>query len=204
MMTNMKSAEGQRRPYRMVARAEAAEATGRRIVDSAAVLFGRQLYEQVSLEAIAQHAGTTVQTILRRFNSKEELLADVITRRRTAIHAQRGQVQPGDLNGALDLLFTEYEQWGDEIVLFLAQEGRNPLITRAVQAGREFHQAWVRKTLGPLVGKGSGQARRRAVHQIIAATDLYVWKVLRRDLKLDEREARAAIAGMVEAAVRGR
>ena len=199
-MTNMNSAGGQRRSYRMVARAESTAATGQRILAAAASLFGRQHYEQVSLDAIAQRAGTTVQTIIRRFHSKEQLLAEVIQRRRTAIHTQRSEVQPGDTSGALDALFAEYEQWGDEILLFLAQEGRNPLITAAVHAGREFHQQWVTEIFHPALARLPATGRRRALHQITAATDLYVWKVLRRDLRLDEREAKAAIAAMVKAA----
>jgi AcrR family transcriptional regulator len=187
----------------MVARAEAAEATGQRILAAAAALFGHTPYEQVSLDAVAREAGTTVQTIIRRFQSKERLLAEAIDRRRSAIHGQRGQVEPGDVTGALDSLFAEYEQWGDEILLFLAQEGRHQLISEAVQAGRHFHHQWVRSIFGPSVAGIPTTARRRAIHQITATTDLYLWKVLRRDLALAERDARAAIAGMVAAAIAG-
>jgi AcrR family transcriptional regulator len=197
----MNSVEGQRRAYRMVARAEATEATGRRIVDAAATLFSAMPYEHVSLDAIAQQAATTVQTIIRRFHSKDELLAEVITRRRAAIHSERHRVKPGDVARALAVLFDEYERWGDEILLFLVQEGRNPLITQAVEAGRRFHQQWVRDIFSPALPGSSPVGRRRALHQITAATDLYVWKVLRRDLGLDERDARATVAGLVEAVI---
>jgi len=201
MMTNMKSADGQRRTYRMVARAEAAEVTRQRVLDAAGSLFGALPYEQVSLEAVARQAGTTVQTILRRFNSKDHLLAEVIGRRRMSIHAQRARVPAGDVDVAVDTLFAEYEQWGDEILLFLAQEGRHRLITEAVQAGRLFHQQWVRTTFGPAIAARSGPARRRAIHRLLATTDLYVWKVLRRDLGLHPGEARAVLSGLVRDAM---
>ena len=69
------SQELRQRPYRMKARAQAAEATAQAIIAAARVLFAERPYDQVSLPAIAQGAGVTVQTVLRRFGSKEELFA---------------------------------------------------------------------------------------------------------------------------------
>src|SRR5437764_2573263 len=72
--TNTKVGECQvpaTRLYRMVARAEAAEATRLRILDAARQLFADLLYDQVSLNAVAARAGVTVQTVIRRFTSKE-------------------------------------------------------------------------------------------------------------------------------------
>lgn len=187
----------------MVARAEAAEATRERILASAAALFAVRAYEQVSLEAIARLAGTTVQTVIRRFKSKDALLAEVIRRRRTVIHTERAQVRPGDVTHAVETLFTEYERWGDQILLFLTQEGRHPLITEAVEAGRDFHHRWVREVFAPAVIARSPVTRKRALHQITATTDLYTWKVLRRDLRLGAAEARDAMSGLVRAALAG-
>jgi hypothetical protein len=63
------------RPYRMRARAWAAEATARAITAAARALFAERAYDEVSLPAIADRAAVTVQTVLRRFGSKEELFA---------------------------------------------------------------------------------------------------------------------------------
>ena len=63
------------RPYRMRARAQAAQATAQAIIAAARVLFAERPYDQVSLPVIAERAGVTVQTVLRRFGSKEELFA---------------------------------------------------------------------------------------------------------------------------------
>jgi AcrR family transcriptional regulator len=61
----------------MVARAKAAEATRGKILESARELFAELPYDRVSLDAVAARAGVTVQTVLRRFGSKEDLLAAV-------------------------------------------------------------------------------------------------------------------------------
>ena len=61
------------RAYRMTARAEAAEETGRRIKEAAYALFSTRLFASVTLQEIADQAGVTLQTVLRRFGSKEDL-----------------------------------------------------------------------------------------------------------------------------------
>jgi AcrR family transcriptional regulator len=197
----MKRDGRQRRPYRMVARAEAVEATGKRIVEAAASLFGTMLYEQVSLEAVAERAATTVQTIIRRFGSKDGLFAEVAQRRRSEIHGLRRGVQPGDIGAALTVLLDEYERWGTEILLLLAQEGRSALLSEIVESGRRFHHEWVKQVFSPLFEQATPAARRLGLQQIGAATDIYIWKIFRRDLGLDPRQTKAAMTGMIEGIV---
>ena len=59
---------------RMVARAEATAASRERIVDSTERLFEELASDRFSLEDVATGAGTTVQTVLRHFGSKDQLL----------------------------------------------------------------------------------------------------------------------------------
>ena len=79
------------RAYRMVARAEAAEATARAIIAAARRLFSELPYDEVSLPAVAAAAGVTVQTLLRRFGSKDGLFAAAARERsrRSAPNARR-------------------------------------------------------------------------------------------------------------------
>ena len=58
----------------MGARAEAVSATTARILDVAARAFTERPYDDVSLAAIADASGVTVQTLLRRWGSKEGLV----------------------------------------------------------------------------------------------------------------------------------
>jgi AcrR family transcriptional regulator len=59
----------------MVAWAQAAQATAQAIIAGARTLFAERPYDQVSLPLIAERSGVTVQTVLRRFGSKEDLFA---------------------------------------------------------------------------------------------------------------------------------
>ena len=67
--------KSKRRPYRMGARAVAAEQTGLRLVAAMQALFAERPYPGITLEATASRAGVTLQTVLRRFGSKAGLLA---------------------------------------------------------------------------------------------------------------------------------
>ena len=46
-------------------------------------------------------------------------------------------------------------------------------------------------------------ARKRAVHALHAATDVYVWKLLRRDLGLSRTETEKTMADLVVGVLKG-
>ena len=182
----------------MVARAEAAEATHGRILEAARGLFGELPYDQVALQAVAARAGVTVQTVLRRFGSKEDLLAAVAAWRSAGIRAERDATQVGDLAGAIANLVGDYEQWGDEVLHFLDQEARISAIREVTQQGRAYHHAWVRRVFAPLLRGAGAELRERRLAQLIAVTDVYAWKILRRDLGLGEDEVEEALRELAE------
>jgi AcrR family transcriptional regulator len=177
----------------MVARAETTEATHTRILAAARRLFRELPYDQVTLGTVAHDAGVTVQTVLRRLGSKEALFAAVIARRSVEIRGARDAAPAGDLAGAIGNLATAYEQWGDEMLHFLAQERRTPAVGEAVELGRAYHHAWVERVFAPLLGSLPARQRERQVAQLIAVTDVYTWKILRRDLGLDPEETERAL-----------
>jgi len=191
----MEEAEGQAgsRPYRMVARAKATERTAQRILDTARHSFAVLAYEQVTLADIATDAGLTVQTVLRRFGSKEELFLAVVRWRSQRIRAGRDEVAPGDPPVAVRNLVHHYEQWGDEILPLLAQESRHPVVAAAVQSGRDHHRAWVERVFMPVLTTRNPRVRRLRLAQVTAVTDIYTWKVLRHDLGLNQKTTERAI-----------
>ena len=87
-VTNMKSVE--RRPYRMTSRAESASATAERILDAVTELFWERPTDQVVLREVAELAGVTVQTVLRKYGDKEALFAAAVDRARSRTGAQPG------------------------------------------------------------------------------------------------------------------
>src|SRR5215217_4560430 len=79
-MADMKSATAWRRPYRMVARAESAAATGERILDAAVDVFWELPGEQLSLDEVARRAGGAVRVLVDHYEAMGDrvlrLLAD--------------------------------------------------------------------------------------------------------------------------------
>ena len=195
---NMRASQSRSpRPYRMGARAEAAEATGQRILDAARQLFSALLYDQVSLQSVASRAGVTVQTVIRRFGSKEGLFAAVADQRSAEIRAERDRAGAGDTAAAISNLVDSYERWGDEQLHLLAQERRTDGIANAVSSARRYHHAWVERIFAPWLRDLPTGQRQRRFAELVAVTDLYVWKILRRDRGLSRRETESAVRDLV-------
>jgi AcrR family transcriptional regulator len=172
-----------------------ARTTAQAIIAAARVLFAERPYDQVSLPVIAGRAGVTVQTVLRRFGSKEELFAAAAQQRSSEIRADREGAPPGDLAH----LVAHYERWGDEQAYLLAQEARVAAIRAITDAGRRYHRDWVTRVYGPALAKLPPAARRRKLAQLTAVTDLATWRLLRRELGLSPHQTTAAIRELVDA-----
>lgn len=183
----------------MSARAESAAETHRRIVDAAIRHFGERPYDDVSLADVAADAGVTVQTVLRRFGSKEGLTEAAIAAGTEAVRQQRWSAPPGDVDAAIRGLVEHYEVWGERSLRFLAQEERVPAVKRVTDAGRALHHQWVGDVFAERLASTRGPARARLRAQLVAATDVYVWKIMRRDLGLDARATERAIRELVAA-----
>jgi AcrR family transcriptional regulator len=185
----------------MGARADAAAATRERILDTAGRLFWRALGESSSLEEVAKGAGTTVQTVLRHFGSKDGLMEAALRRASEGVRKERGAAPVGDVPGAVGNLMEHYERMGDVVIRMLAEEHRIPLLRKATDHGREVHRDWVARTFEPQLDEVGGATRERRLAQLVAVCDVYVWKVLRRDMKLDVAQTEAALIELIEGLV---
>jgi AcrR family transcriptional regulator len=187
------------RPYQMKARAESAQRTRDRIVDAAQQLLWERLSMDVRLDDIAARAGVTVQTVLRRFGRRDELLEEAGARLRARITAQREAADPGDITGSIAVLFDHYEEIGDLVVLRLAEEGRDPELDRMLAVGRTEHRRWVCRQFGPQL-----QLLQRSglVDALAVVCDVYAWKLLRRDFGRSREQAEAVMAQTVRSLLR--
>lgn len=177
----------------MTARAEATRATGEAILDAAVAAFAHQPFDQVTLKEVATQSGVTVQTVIRRFGSKEELFDAVAQREGARIRRARSVPEDADLATALDALLDHYEQDGDIVLHLITQERRWTQVEEVVREGREIHRQWVERHCRTLLAGATGQERKRRIHAAIAATDLSTWKLLRRDLGLERQEVAAVM-----------
>jgi AcrR family transcriptional regulator len=171
------------RAYRMAARAQAAERTRRRILDAAVALFSRRDFAEVTLDAVAAEAGVTLQTVLRRFASKERLFAEAARERAGEVMAAREPARPGDTRSALRALARSYEAIGDLNWRLLRQEHLSPAVAELLATARRLHRAWLAGAFARLL-PARGRERERRLDLLFAATDFYVWKLCRRDLGL--------------------
>jgi len=177
----------------MRARAEAAAETGRRILEAVIELHRERYFDQISLEDIAERAGVTVQTVIRRFGNKERLIEAAAEEGTRQVIRQRDQAPVGDVEGAVENLVDHYEEWADSALRLLAQEERVAAFRSVTDAARAFHYEWVERTFAPLLAERTGTARLRLLAELIAICDVYFWKLLRRDLRLSREQTELAL-----------
>jgi AcrR family transcriptional regulator len=177
----------------MVARAEAAAATGERILDAAVEAFWELPAETFSLEGVARRASVSVQTVIRRFGNKERLIEAAAEEGTRQVVRQRDQAPVGDVEGAVENLVDHYEEWADSALRLLAQEERVPAFREVTDAARALHHEWVERTFAPLIAEREGAARRRLLAELIAICDVYFWKLLRRDMGLSREQTQLAL-----------
>jgi AcrR family transcriptional regulator len=175
----------------MNARAAAVEATRTALLGAALELHREQWADEITLDELAARAGTTVQTLLRHFGTRDGLLRATAEWASDRVDSERPEVAPGDARAAAAAVCAEYEAHGDDILRLLYQEERVPLLARFAERGRVFHRNWVERSLP------AADARRHA--QLVAVTDIYTWKLLRRDSRLSAAETELAIRELIEA-----
>jgi AcrR family transcriptional regulator len=183
----------------MVARAEAAAATQERMLASAWRQFSERAYEQVRLADVAADAGVTVQTLHSRFGKKDELFVAAWLWAIGPEGARRDSAPVGDVRKAVRLIYDSYELQGDAVLRLLAAEDRIPAIREMTDAGRAWHRDWVERTFAPQLAGLKGAARERRLVSLVVATDLLVWKLLRREMGLGRATAERIVIEMVTA-----
>jgi AcrR family transcriptional regulator len=182
-----------KRPYRMQARAEAAAATGERILDAAIAVFWQRPVDDIPLDEVARRAGVSLQTVIRRFGGKQGLLAAAAERETQRVSLQRDQAPIGDLPGAVRNLLDHYEQLGMPVLRLLAQEDRSPALRALAEQGRAYHASWCERVFAPTLTALRGAQRDRRLAQLIAVTDVLTWKLLRHDRHLSPRQTELAL-----------
>ena len=182
----------------MSARADAAAATGERLLAAAWKHFGTRAYEEVRLREIAADAGVTEQTLFARFHSKDELLTAAY-RWWGMREMERRDAAPVDrLPDAVANLFDHYEAHGTAILRMLSQEDRILAIRNLTDRGRAYHRDWANRVFQPLLAGLPRASRERRLTALVIATDVLVWKQLRLDMQLSRPQAEKIVLEMIE------
>jgi len=184
-----------KRIYRQTARAAASEELRQLVATTFYKLLLSRWVDEITLDEVAASAGTTRQTVIRLFGGKEGLLGSI-----EAIASAEAQPRISlplnfSTKRALRALMEHYEAMGDVTVRLLAQEERHPALRPALERGRREHRAWVAKWFPSSM---TGVERERQITRLVVATDVYTWKLLRRDFGNTQKEVTLLIAGMIK------
>jgi AcrR family transcriptional regulator len=191
-----------KRRYDMTARAAKAEVTRERIRASAQEIYSGRAIEEFTLDEVARRAGTTVQTVLRIFGNKEDLLFSALEGMADSDTPLKAS-PPGDVPAAVAAIFDIYETMGDAVIQRLHDEPRHPALKPLLDRGRNGHHNWVKTAFAPFLQKRHGSERAQLLGALNAATDVYVWKLLRRDSGLSRAAAEAVVNKFIMGVIQG-
>jgi AcrR family transcriptional regulator len=184
--------------YRMRARADAVEATRERLLRAAAAAFSERPYDDVTIAAIARDAGVSHQTLLNHFGTKEGLYLASVEVFAGRIAELRSTAVAGDPDSVVGALMAQYEQFGDGNVRAAVLDERSPTVAATMRMARGYHQGWLTDMFGERLPP-AGAARREALAELHVATDVFTWKLLRRDLGLSRRATKKTMTRLVNA-----
>lgn len=168
------------RPYRQSVRADAVQDTERQIVDALIALLGKRWFDEITLDDIATTAGTTRQTVIRRFGSKTGVLSAMAAQMDVTIRAQRWSKPVESVADIVVLLINDYERTGDIIVRTLGQEARIPEFAAVLDRGRKGHREWIEDMFKAWLDELESRARTDRLAQLLVQTDVWIWHLFRR------------------------
>ena len=183
------------RAYSMVNRSASAERTRVSLLRAALELLGEKSGLEIVLADVSDRSGVTVKTILRHFGSRDGLFDAVSEFAENEIVEER--VAPvGDRDAAISTIVDHYEHRGDWVIRLLGQEHTDDRIAGAMARGREVHRAWVETVFAADLAAG-GRSGEELADLLVIATDVYTWKLLRRDFGESRAVAEARMRTLV-------
>jgi len=200
----MNMAAAKSRAYDSPKRASSAAQTGRRILQATEDLFVERPLSEVTLNAVAERAGVTVQTVIRRFGDRAGLIGACAKAAIDRVGSQRNAAPPGDVPTAVDNLLEHYETTGSLALKLLAEEQASPELAQITEGGRNLHRQWCARVFAPfldpvfLASLEGSPDRDRRLAQFVALCDVYTWKLLRLDAGLSRDQVEQSLLEMLE------
>jgi AcrR family transcriptional regulator len=186
------------RTYTMRARADGVAHTREQILEAAMALSEEKLSLTIGLADVAGRAGVTVRTVLRHFGSRDGLFEALSDFARRQVLVERDS-PPGDTARAAHTIVSHYEHHGDRVMRMLEEESLDERVARHVAQGRRLHRDWVRDVFAPQL---AGASDPKALEDLlVVATDVYTWKLLRRDAGLSRARTEARMLTLIRSVV---
>ncbi len=129
------------------------------------------------------------ETVLNHFGGKEQLFLAVIEKAAGEVRSRRELPEPGDVGAAIAAIVDDYEITGDATIRLLALEERLDVIRPA---------SWRRGEDRTAHGSTPCSPPPKATTELMVATDVYTWKLLRRDQGRSRDETVASMRRLVD------
>jgi AcrR family transcriptional regulator len=192
-----------KRSYVMTARAEKMARTEERIMRAAVSLWKEKNLRDITLEMIAENAGVTVRTLLRKYGSKDGVIQASIESEAAGAAVTRIPQVSSELGELISSLLSEYETMGDAVIRTIYLSDEIPVASSILARGRAIHREWCEKSFGQYLCAPDPAERELRLSSIIAATEIYLWKLLRRDMGKSREETHRIFRNMVEGLILG-
>jgi AcrR family transcriptional regulator len=185
-----------KRSYDNSRRAEAAAVTRQRILQAGLELAWEQIAIETTLEDVAGRAGVSVKTVLRHFGSRDGFDAALEQFGLEEIREERA-TPVGDVAAAVHAIFEHYERRGDGVLKMLAQELFDDTFRAGMDIGRRMHREQIAEVFAPQLATRPTAEHEPLVDLLVVATDVYTWKLLRRDRSLDQPTTEARVRQLI-------
>jgi AcrR family transcriptional regulator len=178
----MNTTTDQETSYRADVQSEIKALTRQRILAACRELLLSQWADRITLQDIAVKANVTVQTVLRHFGSRDDLVHLAIAEMDLGIGERIVPAQQGNLQAITTGMTDFYEAYGLNILRAIAQEDRYPQLNQLLTRSRRLHREWVLASFDVYLRALSPNNRQQLTDQLYSLTEVYFWRMYRIDL----------------------
>ncbi len=175
-----------------------AENTKVAIIKAFGTLWSRYSIKDITLEMVAKEAGVTTKTILRKFGSKSGLTNGSLSYLAAEIESERTLTTVGNIDDILKALLSNYEKMGEAAIRTINLESELEIARRIGAKGRALHRDWCIRVFAPYLPDELSVDYEVQLTSFIAATEIYLWKLMRKDLKLSKEKTFSIFKNLVE------
>jgi len=175
-----------------------AENTKIEIIKAFGTLWSNYSIKDITLEKVAKEAGVTTKTILRKFESKEGLTNESLSYLAAEIETERTTTKVGDIDDILKALLSNYEKMGEAAIRTINLESELEIARQIGAKGRALHRDWCIRMFASYLPNEKSIDYEIQLTSFIAATEIYLWKLMRKDLKLSKEKTFSIFKNLVE------
>ena len=187
--------------YNNTNRRRKAEETKLLIIRAWGRLWTKYPIHDITLDMIAEEAGVTTRTVLRKFGSKEGLLTASLSYDPAEITIDRAQAIPGNVDNILQTLLAGYEKMGDAAIRTIQLESELEIARTIGNKGRAMHRSWCKAVFADFLPPVNSIHYEIQLTSFIAATEIYLWKLMRKDLAMSKKATFKVFKNMLEGVI---